>query len=221
MNARQEKIIELLRESGGWMKGKDIALVMGVSTRTIRNDVETINASSGSAVIESSFQLGYHLIQHQAPVERTKPVIPQTPDERRSYILKQLLRNRDLNINDLPEKVCVSLFTIESDLRAIRSWLADTSDLRLESGRNRLRLAGDESAKRRLFKQLLSEEAEENFLNLDTLNALYPDFDLIEVRDLLEQCERNQGIEIRETAQSMVLMHVGIALTRVDRKSVV
>lgn len=28
MNARQEKIIELLRESGGWMKGKDIALVM-------------------------------------------------------------------------------------------------------------------------------------------------------------------------------------------------
>ena len=215
MNARQEKIIELLRESGGWMKGKDIALVMGVSTRTIRNDVETINASSGSAVIESSFQLGYHLIQHQAPVERTKPVIPQTPDERRSYILKQLLRNRDLNINDLPEKVCVSLFTIESDLRAIRSWLADTSDLRLESGRNRLRLAGDESAKRRLFKQLLSEEAEENFLNLDTLNALYPDFDLIEVRDLLEQCERNQGIEIRETAQSMVLMHVGIALTRV------
>ena len=35
MNARQEKIIELLRESGGWMKGKDIALVMGVSTRKI------------------------------------------------------------------------------------------------------------------------------------------------------------------------------------------
>lgn len=57
MNARQEKIIELLRESGGWMKGKDIALVMGVSTRTIRNDVETINASLTGAAIESSFQL--------------------------------------------------------------------------------------------------------------------------------------------------------------------
>ena len=215
MNARQEKIIELLRESGGWMKGKDIALVMGVSTRTIRNDVETINASLTGAAIESSFQLGYHLKTQEAPVSRAKSVIPQTPEERRSFILKQLLRHRDININDLPEKVCVSLFTIESDLRVIRQWLADSSDLHLESGRNRILLVGDEAAKRRLYKFLLSQEVEENFLNMDTLNELYPDFDLTEIRDLLAECEKRHGIEIRETAQSMVLMHVGIALTRV------
>lgn len=215
MNARQEKIIELLRESGGWMKGKDIALVMGVSTRTIRNDVETINASLTGAAIESSFQLGYHLKTQEAPVSRAKSVIPQTPEERRSFILKQLLRHRDININDLPEKVCVSLFTIESDLRVIRQWLADSSNLRLDSGRNRIRLVGDEAAKRRLYKFLLSQEVEENFLNMDTLNELYPDFDLTEIRDLLAECEQRHGIEIRETAQSMVLMHVGIALTRV------
>lgn len=215
MNARQEKIIELLRESGGWMKGKDIALVMGVSTRTIRNDVETINASLTGAAIESSFQLGYHLKTQEAPVSRAKSVIPQTPEERRSFILKQLLRHRDININDLPEKVCVSLFTIESDLRVIRQWLPDSSGLHLESGRNRIRLVGDEAAKRRLYKFLLSQEVEENFLNMDTLNELYPDFDLTEIRDLLAECEKRHGIEIRETAQSMVLMHVGIALTRV------
>ena len=215
MNARQEKIIELLRESGGWMKGKDIALVMGVSTRTIRNDVETINASLTGPAIESSFQLGYHLKTQEAPVSRAKSVIPQTPEERRSFILKQLLRHRDININDLPEKVCVSLFTIESDLRVIRQWLADSSNLRLDSGRNRIRLVGDEAAKRRLYKFLLSQEVEENFLNMDTLNELYPDFDLTEIRDLLAECEQRHGIEIRETAQSMVLMHVGIALTRV------
>ncbi len=215
MNARQEKIIELLRESGGWMKGKDIALVMGVSTRTIRNDVETINASLTGAAIESSFQLGYHLKTQEAPVSRAKSVIPQTPEERRSFILKQLLRHRDININDLPEKVCVSLFTIESDLRVIRQWLPDSSGLHLESGRNRIRLVGDEAAKRRLYKFLLSQEVEENFLNMDTLNELYPDFDLTEIRDLLAECEKCHGIEIRETAQSMVLMHVGIALTRV------
>ena len=215
MNARQEKIIELLRESGGWMKGKDIALVMGVSTRTIRNDVETINASLTGAAIESSFQLGYHLKTQEAPVSRAKSVIPQTPEERRSFILKQLLRHRAININDLPEKVCVSLFTIESDLRVIRQWLPDSSGLHLESGRNRIRLVGDEAAKRRLYKFLLSQEVEENFLNMDTLNELYPDFDLTEIRDLLAECEKRHGIEIRETAQSMVLMHVGIALTRV------
>lgn len=197
------------------MKGKDIALVMGVSTRTIRNDVETINASLTGAAIESSFQLGYHLKTQEAPVSRAKSVIPQTPEERRSFILKQLLRHRDININDLPEKVCVSLFTIESDLRVIRQWLPDSSGLHLESGRNRIRLVGDEAAKRRLYKFLLSQEVEENFLNMDTLNELYPDFDLTEIRDLLAECEKRHGIEIRETAQSMVLMHVGIALTRV------
>lgn len=186
-----------------------------MSTRTIRNDVETINASLTGAAIESSFQLGYHLKTQEAPVSRAKSVIPQTPEERRSFILKQLLRHRDININDLPEKVCVSLFTIESDLRVIRQWLPDSSGLHLESGRNRIRLVGDEAAKRRLYKFLLSQEVEENFLNMDTLNELYPDFDLTEIRDLLAECEKRHGIEIRETAQSMVLMHVGIALTRV------
>lgn len=215
MNARQEKIIELLRENGGWMKGKDIALVMGVSTRTIRNDMETINASLTGAAIESSFQLGYHLKTEQGPVSHPKQVIPQTPQERRSFILKQLLRHKEININDLPEKVCVSLFTIESDLRVIRQFLAEASTLRLESAHNRLRLVGEEAAKRRIYKYLLSQEVDDNFLNLDTLNELYPDFDLVEIREILTECEKRYGIEIRETAQSMVLMHVGIALTRV------
>ncbi len=43
MNSRQYKIIEKLNEKGQWITGKELALMLNVSDRTIRNDIETIN----------------------------------------------------------------------------------------------------------------------------------------------------------------------------------
>ncbi len=213
MNSRQEKIIHLLQSDGGWIKGKDIALIMGVSARTIRSDIETINTSLRNGMIESSFQKGYHLTMVGKEGIGSSD-IPQTVNERRAWILKRLFLQKELNILDLPEQIYASSYTIDADLKAIKKELNKSTALRIVTNRNWISLEGDESDKRRYYKLLLSAEVDDNFMNIDRMNDLYPEFDLYIIRDVLEQAIENQDFQIRETAMPMLLMHIGIALQR-------
>lgn len=213
MNLRQEKIIRLLQSDGGWIKGKDIALIMGVSARTIRSDIEAINTSLQNGTIESSFQKGYHLTMAGKEGYQSSD-IPQTVNERRAWIVKKLFLQKEINILDLPEQVYASSYTIDADLKAIKKELNKDTPLRLVTNRNWISLEGEESDKRRYYKLLLSAEVDDNFMNIDRMNALYPEFDLYLIRDILEQAIEHQDFQIRETAMPMLLMHIGIALQR-------
>ncbi len=215
MNTRQEKIVSLLKTRGTWMKGKELAAALDVSTRTIRSDIDAINRQLEQGKIESSFQQGYRLSAGYVGVEKkSADLIPQTAEERQNFILKQIFLSKDVNLTLLPEMVCASQYTVESDLKVIRKMLEKDTDLHLVQKQNYLSLQGDESEKRQLYKRLLSAEVEENFMNMDSLNSLFSEFDLITVRDVLENCLQDNDFNMRPTAMPMILLHIGIALQR-------
>lgn len=215
MNERQEKIIAFLEKEGTWIKGKDLALIMHVSGRTIRSDVEAINNQLKDGWIESSFQQGYRLnLPTAVALQSSKTDVPQTPQERCDYILKKLLSVSEIHITALSEEACASLYTIEQDLNIIRERKLYDSSLQLTSRKGWLKLVGDEYEKRRLFKKLLMEEVKDNFFNLDVVAKLYPEVDLYRCRELLASCMATQGFEVRETEIPMLLMHIGVALKR-------
>lgn len=216
MNKRQEKIIAFLEKEGTWIKGKDLALIMHVSTRTIRSDMEAINDQFEDGYIESSYQQGYRLVLEKKSLaaSNTNNDVPQTPKERCDYILKRLLSVKEIHMSDLCEEVFASSYTIEQDLRLIRErQLYDTS-LELVYKKGWLKLAGDEYEKRRLFKKLLMSEVEENFFNLDVVAKLYPEFDLYKAKEILSGCMDQYGFKVREMEYPMLLMHIGVALKR-------
>lgn len=43
LNKRQKDIIAILFENKTWIKGKELAQLVGVSDRTIRSDIDVIN----------------------------------------------------------------------------------------------------------------------------------------------------------------------------------
>lgn len=215
MNERQEKIISFLDQKKDWVKGKDIALVMHVTTRTIRSDIETINNQMEDGWIESSYQMGYRLhIEKKALTQTHTNGIPQTPKERCDYILKKLLSVRESHISELCEQVCASIYTVEQDLKTIRTRMLPDDGLDLIYKKGWVSLVGDEYEKRRLFKRLLMEEVEENFFNIDCIAKLYPEFDLYRCKDLMSSCMKAHGFSVREMEVPMILMHVGVALKR-------
>lgn len=215
MNERQSKIIAFLDKENDWVKGKDIALIMHVSTRTIRSDIEAINHQMEDGWIESSYQLGYklHLEKKSTQVSNSN-VIPQTPKERCDYILKKLLSVRESHISELCEQVCASIYTVEQDLKTIRTRMLPDTGLDLIYRKGWVSLSGDEYDKRRMFKRLLMEEVEENFFNIDCIAKLYPEFDLYRCKELMTSCMESHGYSIREMEIPMLLMHVGVALKR-------
>ena len=65
----------------------------------------------------------------------------------------------------------------------------DYPSLKLVRSKNYISLEGNETDKRKLYKQLLTAETQGN-LELNSIAGLWNSFDLLEVKDILEEiCE--------------------------------
>ena len=220
LNKRQEKIIMMMNDSNDWITGKELSKLLNVSDRTIRSDIDSINRYYENALIESNLRYGYHLNQEilrTLNIEIEQP-IAQTPQERCIYIIQQLLFQRnELSITNLQDQVFVSEYSIDNDIKRIKKMIEPYEQLRLVRSKNFIHLEGDEESKRKLYKDLLAEETQGNFLNLNNLAALYNDFDLLIVKDTLEETFNKCNFHVREMAFPMLMVHVGIAIERILR----
>lgn len=217
INERQKRIIKYLTESKDWKKGKEISLLMGVSDRTIRSDMDAINKFYGESFIESSVKQGYRICGNVGTniENREKINVPQDSKERCVYILnKLLLDNKSINLLNLENEIFISYYTIEKDLKRIRKQLSDYEDLRIVRSKNFIKLVGSEKSKRKLYKNLLIQETKGNFINLNILKSLYNDFNLMEVVNILENILNEYQYKLRETSLPMFLMHIGVSIER-------
>ncbi len=216
MNSRQKRILQQLTGIESWVKGKELAHIMGVTDRTIRSDIESINKTFPN-LIESSTREGYRLenqVYETSKIEDQEN-IPQTPKERSIYIIKSLLFNqKKLKFRDLQEELFVSEHTIEGDIKKIREMVKPYAGLSLVREDNSLHFEGNEHIKRKLYRDLLTNEIQGNFLNLNKTATLYKKFDLLRVTSILEEVLESFQYEVRQTAIPMIIVHIGITIER-------
>ena len=218
LNKRQNNIIELLNNYEKWMTGKEIAKVLNVSDRTIRSDIESINNHYNCSLVQSNKRLGYHLDENLLSRDNTevKSVIPQTSKERCVYIIKELLfKSKEINLLSLQEQVFVSGYSIDNDLKKIRQMINSYPSLSLIRSKNYIRLEGSEYDKRQLYKRLLTEETKGNFINLNSIADLWNSFDLLKMKDILEEVCEKYNYQIHEMIFPMIMIHAGVAIERI------
>ncbi|WP_028044598.1 BglG family transcription antiterminator [Candidatus Stoquefichus massiliensis] len=217
LNKRQERIISIFYENKEWITGKELARLMSVSDRTIRSDIDAINKHFKEELILSNIRTGYFLdldkynqIYVDAQVD-----IPQTPAQRCTYLIQQLLIHEDgVNLTFLQEDIFVSGYSIENDIKKVRKTLERYPHLKLVRSKNYIYLKGDEIEKRKLYKELLSNETQGNFLNLNKLAMFYKDFDLINATDILVDVLKENQYIIKDTMFPMLILHIGISIER-------
>ena len=73
----------------------------------------------------------------------------------------------------LQSQIYVSGASIDNDLKRIRKMLEPYSGLKLVRNKECITLKGDETGKRRFYRDLLMAEVQENFLNLNIMANLY------------------------------------------------
>lgn len=218
LNKRQERIVMMMNDSNDWITGKELSKLLNVSDRTIRSDMDVINRFYEDNVISSNLRYGYHINQEvirRLDIEIDEP-IAQTPQERCIYIIQQLLfQKNELSISNLQDQVFVSGYSIDNDIRRIKKMIDPYIDLNLVRSKNFIHLEGSEASKRKLYKELLADETKGNFLNLNKLASLYKDFDLLEVKEVLDETIEKYNFNIRETAMPILMMHVGVSMERI------
>ncbi len=219
LNDRQERLLELLLEKGGWMTSRELAKRLKVTDRTIRSDVDAVNRHGEGPLIVSNVRKGYCAVGQEKAAERPLDGqdIPQTPGARCIYMIqRRLFEERELNLVELQDQLHVSDHSIQNDLKRIRRMIEPYQGLRLVRSLECISLQGDEASKRKFYRDLLVAEVQENFLNLDRLAYLYKSFDLIEVKDIFLEVLEEYDYSIHEAMFSMLIIHAGTSIERIS-----
>ncbi|GAA2045125.1 PTS sugar transporter subunit IIA [Agromyces tropicus] len=219
MSEKWERLVEALAADDDWVTAARLADRLDVTPRTVRTYASQANAGA-EAVVESGPE-GYRLDRGawaRLLHERGEDADPAGPDGRRARLMRDLLDAPDgLDVFDVAAGSHVSESTVEADLGRVRARLQGTG-LRLDREGSRVRLAGPETAMRRLVGTLVREEGRRGVRDLSTLRAGFPPMDDFRA-DLVAGLDA-AGYAPNEYALDDVLLHVAIALDRVARDHV-
>lgn len=215
IGARSRLILEKMLVSKQALSLSDYAKFLNVSTRSVRRDLEEINAvlksfgleldsTSGTYTIDGPYEAIHHFKWHLFDLSHTE----YTPDERKSYILQHLLKEAStVKIIDLANELTVTEATIRADLLRIEESLSDDLVVHRIPGYG-VELQGKESKKRDMIRDMIKDQVSQHML----FQYLYPTKQSNQVRWIVES-----RLEILLDASYLVETHKYLQKWRLDQ----
>lgn len=242
-NKRWIAILYYFLEHKEYVNGDNIALSVGVSSRTIRNDIKEINhlLKAYDAEIISEIGVGYLLTIHDKvkfndfleemkATERFRPfknIVPSNADERIWYLTSQLLLHslKPEEVFDqaaLADQLFISDATLKKDLQTISNILKEY-DLKISNTKKYgLRILGDEAKIRFCISQYVFNTQSNR--NQDT-QVFYEDIferqDIAVVKKILAEAIIKYDLKLTDIAFKNLVIHTLIMLKRSKEKQYV
>lgn len=184
---RAKEILNILITKDTPITGSKLAEGLGVSNRTIRSDIASINTqlSSEGVEVKSVNPYGYFIEENDKTLLRMileeqvdndeLDYIPDTPNERMIYImLYLLLKDEYCSMNDIADQIYVSKPTINADVRKLIQTIKEMGNhLQLQSSSLGIRLTGEELELRLFATRLLRKQEQGIDLMLKCLHLFY------------------------------------------------
>ncbi len=222
--ARQDRLLTLLLRDGTWATAATLADALGVTPRSIRSYVTSVNARVAPGVAIESGPLGYRAGPEGAAALRAGGGTDAgTPRDRLHTVIRGLLdTDAGIDLFDTAMQLHVSPATLEADLARVRGLLSGT-ELTLERSASTARLRGGEMARRRLLSRLAHDEMDAGAFDLGALRrslagtAVDADAFGAFKSDLVAELG-GLGYYVNELGIADVVMHIAIAADRVAHR---
>lgn len=233
MNARQRYEIERLASAGS-LDLQEAADTFGVSLRSVRYDIDSLNARLARSLGKDDF---FEAIVVRSKTARLAEDIsrqavsdfaagPDEPggehlssDERVLVMVSMLCwSNGYVTVGDFADEFQVSRATVVRDLAKVYAF-CDENGLEVERSRGKgARVTSDESTRRSVLTRAArayrkSSSPHESFEASDYLNWFSPD-DLTTIADIIRDAERTTGLALDDTAFEAIVIHVALSIKR-------
>ncbi len=240
-NKRCIQILKLLLKNKECVTGDNLAVSIGVSSRTIRNDIKDLNRTleDHGANVASEIGQGYYLkiedqekfLAFQEEMEQNKRekdfknIIPSEPEDRVRYIISKLLlsslngRKEKIEFFDLEEELFISTSTLKKDFRSIDKILKNY-DLRTSIiKKDGVKIVGDEAKIRYCISEYIFNskgyfEIEEN----QFYQSIFKEQEIEKLRVILLDVISAYNLRLTDLAFKNVLIHSLIMLKRFARQ---
>lgn len=196
-----------------------LANELGISARSVKNYVQQINRNSDLKVIVST-KNGYILNKEFAKVllSKSNSKIPQTYDERSSYIIKQLLveHSTALDLYALCDLLYVSYATLKNDIFKMNQTFS-TFQISFETKNDILYVKGSEKAKRKLISYILTEEANGKFMDIQIFKNSFPNMNIDQLFKIIRNIFNKYNYYLNDFSYVNLILHLIIIVDRISK----
>lgn len=216
MASKQGLLIQTLLDQNQQLNASQLAQQLGVSVRTVHNYINAVNDQYPDAI--TSTPGGYRISPQLArrALNQEPNEIPQTAQERCSYILNRLVQSGpSMSLTDLCDEIYISTTTFQSLLGKMRRITRDY-DLTLTVSTDTVTLSGKERNKRKLLSSLLYNESSVAFTSMDSLQAAFPSIDIEQIREDVMAVFDDYHYFINDYSLLNLLLHIAIAINRMQ-----
>lgn len=229
LSARMEKILRELMAAKNPVTGSYLATINGVTTRTTREDIKNLGSilKEHGATITSIISKGYLLeikdnhkfrkfLQTLSQNNSADGKIPDTPEERVTYIIRKILLNDYIKLDDLADELYISRSTIQQDMKHVRNILQKYG-ISLEPRPNYgLKAVGDEIKKRFCLSEYLFERNEKKKSPFFTpLSSSLSEEEVNKIKSIILKKIDTYQITLSDIAINNLLIHIAIACERI------
>ncbi len=215
------------------MTGDNLAVAIGVSSRTIRNDMKDLNRALEDHGCKRCIRdgQGYYLkiedqekflafqneMEEQKREKDFKNIIPSEPEDRVKYIISTILNGRKEKIEffDLEEELFISTSTLKKDFRNIDKVLKPY-DLKISiTKKDGVKIVGDEAKIRYCISEYIFNSKgyfgiEEN----QFYQSIFKEQEIEKLREILLDVISVYNLRLTDLAFKNVLIHSLIMLKR-------
>lgn len=220
MNQQEKDIISYLMMKKDWVTSDEIARHIGISIRTLRSRIKSINYES---LLIVSSNKGYKISDKTKNsldeyIYRKEEYKDFTVSDRKEYIIKLLLLHKKVEFYEMVENLHISESTLFSDLSSIRKRLL-SHNLMLIQKNGELRIDGTENNVRKMISELIYQEAREGLLNLNMLDQTFPDYKVLELRKVIIEEIAQFDLVTNDYNIINIILHFCIILDRIKYSS--
>lgn len=234
-NKRMIQILDMLIRNKKVLSSDQIALSIGVSSRTIRNDIKELNTlmkRHGASILSEAGSGFYLKVDDQDAFQKLRKditedeqgepdnIIPSDPKERANYIMQKLLRSTldsavVIDPYDLADEVFISMSTLKKDIKQIDKLLERFSLKVGISQKKGVHIIGDEANIRYCISEFIFKH---NDLDLEKENQFLDDLidlDIYQqIKEILLDIMQKYEIRLTDIAFKNLIVHIVIIMKR-------
>ncbi|MCO6542056.1 MAG: transcription antiterminator [Lactobacillus sp.] len=203
------EMLNYLQKNPGWHTSNELAMVVGVSKRSIKRYAKNLLESENIYVSNQ----GYCINQKKNTCE-SKENNYYSYDSIQRLLINKLTQKDKLNIYDLSEDLYLSETTILKLLKKIQKYVK-LFNLELFQSSNNWSLRGNEIDKRRLISDNLYKEYNQTFISTKIIEESFPDINVKEINNSIKKLACEENIYLNEFDFNNILLHVSIATHRI------
>lgn len=243
LTIRQRKLLNILLSERDYKTINNYSLILGVSERTIYNDLKQIEnfLHMYHGRIQKKQGVGIRLeMRHKDKLNVLADINyfngevdrPDIFSRRFDIITHLLLSEKPTSIQKLSEKYFVSKTSIVNDLEYIQKWFHE-ENIKLKKNRKGTKIIGREKDKRKAIGRLIDEKSNSNVnptviqniesisnrMDLSTISVLVDMFsmtDLLKVERILNLIEKRTQCYVREPYYTNLITQMLIQIKRVQ-----